>query len=252
MPPDPQKPARPATETKITTIGDAAPLGARDDESERVTLVVYNGDGAGASTQVLDLPEGGHLLFGRSRTANVQIDSDRVSRLHAQFRRRGASVLVEDAGSRNGTWVNGQLLQGVRALASGDEVVVGPLSIVVSITSRVVARPRIEATRYLDERLTAEVDRGQTYHRRFGLVMLRLDGASEATDAASDRICAALRAMDVVAEYAPGILAVVMPERDAAAAERAARSLLDRARPSTGAATDVATGVATDVASELA
>ncbi|HEX7836798.1 MAG TPA: FHA domain-containing protein, partial [Kofleriaceae bacterium] len=142
-------------ETKVTTIGDAAPLGPRDDESERVTLVVYEGDGgddegggAGASTQVLDLADGAHLLFGRSRAANVQVESDRVSRLHAQFRRRGATVTVEDAGSRNGTWVNGQLVQGERALASGDEITVGPLTVVISIASRVVARPRIESTRY--------------------------------------------------------------------------------------------------------
>ncbi len=233
-------------ETKGTTIGDAAPIGSREDESERVTLVVYEGDGDGASTQVLDLADGAHLLFGRSRTAHVQIESDRVSRLHAQFQRRGATVLVEDAGSRNGTWVNGQIVQGERTLSSGDEVVVGPLTIVVSITSRVVARPRIESTRYLDERLTAEVDRGQAYHRRFGLVMLRLDGVPEAADEASDRICAALRPMDVVAEYAPGILAVVMPERDGAEAEQAARSLLARAR--TGGATDAAIDVAVGVA----
>ena len=231
-------------ETKVTTIGDVAPAGTRDDESERVTLVIYEGDGDGTSTQLFDLADGAHLLFGRSRSANVQIDSDRVSRLHAQFRRRGHTVTVEDAGSRNGTWVNGQLVQGERSLSSGDEVVVGPLTIVVTITSRVVARPRIESTRYPEERLTAEVDRGQAYHRKFGLVMLRLDGVPEATDEASDRICAALRPMDVIAEYAPGILAVVMPECDAAAAEQAARSLLDRARTRGGAAVEVAVGVA--------
>jgi DNA-binding NtrC family response regulator/pSer/pThr/pTyr-binding forkhead associated (FHA) protein len=238
-----------ASETKATTIGDAEPLGARDDESERVTLVVYEdtGDGAAASTRVLDLADGAHLLFGRSRTANVQIESDRVSRLHAQFRRRGATVTVEDAGSRNGTWVNGQLVQGERALASGDEVVVGPLTIVVSITSRVVARPRIESTRYLEERLAAEVDRGQAYHRRFSLAMVRLDGPPEAADDAGDRIFAALRPMDAIAEYAPGILAVVMPERDAAAAEQVTRGLLDKARvrgAAGGGALHVAVGVA--------
>src|SRR5215468_6876207 len=237
------------SETKATTIGDVQPLGSRDDESERVTLVVYEGagDGPAASTRVLDLADGAHLLFGRSRTANVQIESDRVSRLHAQFRRRGATVTVEDAGSRNGTWVNGQLVQGERALASGDEVVVGPLTIVVSITSRVVARPRIESTRYLEERLAAEVDRGQAYHRRFSLVMLRLDGAPEAADDASDRIFAALRPMDAIAEYAPGTLAVVMPERDAAAAEQAMRGLLDKARVR-GVGAGVALGVAVGVA----
>ena len=104
------------TETRGTTIGDTSPLGTRDDESERVTLVVYQGDGDGTSTEVHDLPDGGHLLFGRSRTANVQIESDRVSRLHAQFKRRGAIVTVEDAGSRNGTWINGQPVQGERTL----------------------------------------------------------------------------------------------------------------------------------------
>ncbi len=238
-----------ASETKATTIGDAQPLGARDDESERVTLVVYEdtGEGAAASTRVLDLADGAHLLFGRSRTANVQIESDRVSRLHAQFQRRGATVTVEDAGSRNGTWVNGQLVQGERALASGDEVVVGPLTIVVSITSRVVARPRIESTRYLEERLAAEVDRGQAYHRRFSLAMVRLDGPPEAADDAGDRIFAALRPMDAIAEYAPGILAVVMPERDAAAAEQVTRGLLDKVRvrgAAGGAALHVAVGVA--------
>ena len=170
-----------------------------------------------------------------------------MSRLHAQFRRRGATVTVEDAGSRNGTWVNGQLVQGERALASGDEVVVGPLTIVVRITSRVVARPRIESTRYLEERLAAEVDRGQAYHRRFSLAMVRLDGPPEAADDAGDRIFAALRPMDAIAEYAPGILAVVMPERDAAAAEQVTRGLLDRARvrgAAGGVALDVGVGVA--------
>ncbi|MGH2899644.1 MAG: sigma 54-interacting transcriptional regulator, partial [Solirubrobacteraceae bacterium] len=167
-----------------------------------------------------------------------------MSRLHAQFRRRGASVTVEDAGSRNGTWVNGHIVQGVHVLSSGDEIVVGPVSVVVTITSRVVARPRIESTRYLDERLAAEVDRGQAYHRRFGLVMLRLEGAPEAADDASDRICAALRPMDVVAEYAPGVLAIVMPEREPAAVEDAARTLLELAHARTGAALEIAIGVA--------
>ena len=226
-------------ETKVTTIGDAAPLGSRDDESERVSLVIYDGQ----STQMLELADGAKLIFGRSRTANVHIDSERVSRLHAQFTRRGPVVTVEDAGSRNGTWVNGVQVQGARTLSSGDEVTFGPLSVIVGITSRVVARPRIESTRYLDERLAAEVDRGSVYHRQFGLVMMRLDGAIEATDGASDRICAALRPMDVVAEYAPGVLALVMPELDAAEAKRASKALIDKARPP-DASIQIAVGVA--------
>ena len=37
-------------ETKVTTIGDAGPLGSREEEAERVTLVVYQGDGDRTST----------------------------------------------------------------------------------------------------------------------------------------------------------------------------------------------------------
>src|ERR1043165_1397500 len=61
-PADPMTDDPRASETKATTIGDAQPLGARDDESERVTLVVYEdtGDEAAASTRVLDLVDGAH------------------------------------------------------------------------------------------------------------------------------------------------------------------------------------------------
>ena len=59
--------------------------------------------------------------------------------------------------------------------------------------------------------------------RRFALVLVRLDGVPELVDEASDRLSATLRPMESIAEYTPGVFAIVTPELDAAAAERAAR-----------------------------
>ena len=209
------------SDTKLTEVDPHVVTRPKVD-GERVTLVVYDDDQP--STRVIDLADGAQVAFGRSRTCDVRIDSERVSRTHAVFKRSGGAIEVSDTGSRNGTWVNGELLSGPRGLASGDEVTVGSATVVVSITSGVAARTRMESTRYLEERLAAEVDRGLHFHRRFGLVMIELAGAPERTDEASERVTAMLRPMEAIAEYAPCILAIVSPELDAAATEHAART----------------------------
>ncbi len=215
-------------ETQLTsaeTVGAAGERAAR--AAPRAVLVVYGEDD---TTRVVEVPDGAQLTFGRSRNATVHIESERVSRIHARVTRRGDALTVEDAGSRNGTWVNGAAVAGAHVLASGDEIVVGPATIVVGVTTRVDARPRIHSGGWLEERLAAEVDRGLRYHRVFGLLMVRIDGAAPEVEAAFDRLSARLRPMDLVAEYAPSELAIVLPELDAAAADEAARALVAEAR----------------------
>ena len=209
-----------------TTVEDrAAP--------DRAVLVVYEGDGLGSTTRVIELPDGAQLTVGRSRAASVSIDSERVSRIHARFSREGAELRVEDNGSRNGTRVNGVVVHRPHLLASGDEVEIGSATIVVSITSRVLTRPRIEGTRDLEQRLAAEVDRGQRFRRTFGLVMVRLDGSAD-LDAAIDRIAAELHPMDTLAEYSASEFALVLPELDSAGLREAAEQLATAARTSAG------------------
>src|SRR5262249_13117321 len=91
-------------------------------------------------------------------------------------------------------------------------------------------RARVGSASDLEERLAAEVDRAVRYHRPLGLLMLRFDGAVDATEAALDRVAATLRRMDVLAEYAPDELAIVVPEADRVATEAAARRVLADAR----------------------
>jgi two-component system, NtrC family, response regulator AtoC len=219
--------------------GSAAAAGEDAPAAERAFLVVYNE----GRSRVVDLPEGIDVTFGRSRDATVHIDHERVSRLHARVVRRGADILVEDLGSRNGTRVNGRPVSGPTRAASGDEIAVGPAVAVVGVTKPLRRRALVGSISYLEERLAAEIDRATRYHRPLGLLMLRIGGAPGATDAAVARVAASLRRMDCLAEYAPDELAVVIPESTAPGTRAAARRLAAEARAAGLAAGGVAVAV---------
>jgi DNA-binding NtrC family response regulator len=69
---------------------------------DRVLLVID-----GASLQVVPLPGAGTLTVGRSQKCDVSIDSGSVSRHHANLY-IGPDVEIEDMGSSNGTFVDGE------------------------------------------------------------------------------------------------------------------------------------------------
>jgi hypothetical protein len=50
------------------------------------------------------------------------IPDRQVSRRHARIRLEGERYLIEDLGSKNGTFVNGHEVQGARPLQDGDEI----------------------------------------------------------------------------------------------------------------------------------
>jgi pSer/pThr/pTyr-binding forkhead associated (FHA) protein len=62
------------------------------------------------------------LRFGRSLENDIHIDDSRASRLHAELRREGSSVVLVDLTSRNGTLLNGRPLEAPRRLADGDRI----------------------------------------------------------------------------------------------------------------------------------
>ena len=53
---------------------------------------------------------------------DVTIADPEISRRQAQVLREGDSVIIEDFGSTNGTFVNGQRISGRKTLSNGDEV----------------------------------------------------------------------------------------------------------------------------------
>jgi len=218
---------------------DATGIAGAEDGTDRAYLIVSLDD---SRTRVVPLPDGAEVTFGRSRGATVMIEHDKVSRMHARVVRRGPHIVVEDLDSRNGTRVNGARITGPVRVAGGDEVGVGPAVAVVAVTTQLRRRTLVGSASALEERLAAEVDRAVRYHRPLGLLMLRLDGASDATEAALDRVAGTLRRMDGLAEYAPDEFAVVVPEAGREATREVAQRLC--AEASTRGAVGVHVGMA--------
>ena len=182
--------------TDQVVTGDATGLAGDIGASERAYLIVDTG---GDRTRVIPLPEGAEVTVGRSRTATIQVDHEKVSRLHARVLRRGAQITVEDLGSRNGTRVNGARIEAQARLSTGDEIAVGPALAVLALTTPLRRRPRLASDAELEDRLEAEVDRAVRYQRPLALLMLRLEGEAAGVHEAADRIAAGLRRMDLFA-----------------------------------------------------
>jgi pSer/pThr/pTyr-binding forkhead associated (FHA) protein len=84
------------------------------------SVVIREGAGAGS-----EHPLNGELTVGREQGAGLVVDDGGVSRLHARFVDEGGAIVVEDLGSSNGTFVNGEQISGPVELGAGDEVQVG-------------------------------------------------------------------------------------------------------------------------------
>lgn len=75
-------------------------------------------------------PIEGATRVGRSRESDIFLVDPSVSRNHALLDVRGGALLVRDAGSTNGTFVNGERVQ-LRTLRAGDRVAFGKTEMVV-------------------------------------------------------------------------------------------------------------------------
>lgn len=84
-------------------------------------IVVIKGPSAGLEVSLTDQ----ETVMGRDARADLVFDSPAVSRRHARIAQRNGQYYVEDLGSSNGTFVNGQRVQQSTALENGDEIALG-------------------------------------------------------------------------------------------------------------------------------
>ena len=92
-----------------------------DEVVEFPTVTIRQGPRSGS---VFPLPVG-LTAVGRDRGRGLMLDDPSVSFRHAEFRRVGDQITVRDAGSLNGTYVNGLLCKRITVLADGDQVWIG-------------------------------------------------------------------------------------------------------------------------------
>ena len=69
--------------------------------------------------------EGDQLIIGRDSANAVAINDAEISRKHSRLSFQGGKYVLEDLGSTNGTFVNGQRLAGPVVLKPGDVVSLG-------------------------------------------------------------------------------------------------------------------------------
>lgn len=81
-------------------------------------LQAYQGE---TPTGMVPIP-GTKAILGRHPDCDIVLDAAAVSRQHAQILTEDGQYFIEDLHSRNGTFVNGKLIQGRHALVSGDRI----------------------------------------------------------------------------------------------------------------------------------
>lgn len=94
----------------------------------QVVLVMFRADGERRSFSVVrDM-----TVIGRREDCDLRIPLGDVSRKHCRLIKDGHSVRLEDLGSSNGTYHNGQRVQEA-TLSPGDTLQIGPVNFMVQI-----------------------------------------------------------------------------------------------------------------------
>jgi hypothetical protein len=85
------------------------------------TIVMPSGDR-------IELSDGRNLI-GRLADCRIIINDGNTSRHHAEIHRSGSGFVINDLGSTNGTFLNGERLTGDRRVTDGDIITVGSVSL---------------------------------------------------------------------------------------------------------------------------
>lgn len=235
--------------TTITVISKLTNRGG----SRSAALVVIHGEDLGRK---YDLDKK-NFLIGRSSKADIKVDQDSVSRVHAKVVTEDGIVTIQDVGSTNGTFVNDDATDGVTKLRNNDLIKIG------RTVFKFIASNNIEAAyhdeiyrlttidgltqvynrRYFEETLEREISRCRRYERSLSLVMLDLDFFKRVNDTyghlAGDAVLketamlvrGKTRREDVLARYGGEEFGLILPEIDmkgAAAMAEKARRLVEK------------------------
>lgn len=160
---------------------------------DRASLVVLAGPRVGTLFRI----ESDELNIGRSLRAEICVDDDGVSRMHARIVRQDDGFFLDDLRSRNGTYVNGVRVVAPVRLTDGDKIHVGRGSILKfayhdalddSFQARMVDSAlrdpltRLYNQRYFAERLDAELRFARRHGSELAVLMIDIDHFKDVND----------------------------------------------------------------------
>jgi pSer/pThr/pTyr-binding forkhead associated (FHA) protein len=118
-----------------------APTNMTDPRRPRLALRFISGKYQGGEFPLID---GQEIVIGRSSDLDMVLVEEMVSRRHARILLEDAVISIEDLGSTNGTFVNGEKIQkGV--LKEGDRILIGTSILKVVPASEGASREGLEA-----------------------------------------------------------------------------------------------------------
>ena len=119
----------------------------------QVSLKVVGGKNDGRLIAI-NVPE---FVIGRGETAHLRPQSDLVSRAHCSVLVADGKVVLRDLGSRNGTFLNDERLEGEQQVTIGDRFRVGRLQFEFQIDHAVAGskKPKVEGVREAAARTAA-------------------------------------------------------------------------------------------------
>jgi ABC-type multidrug transport system ATPase subunit/pSer/pThr/pTyr-binding forkhead associated (FHA) protein len=125
-----QQGAAPASQPIPSEFGQIAAM------ARRQTIVSRSGSlppqplpGSAAQPQLLarvSFDQRAQLSVGRAGDNDIRLDGLQISNHHARFARSNGSLTLEDAGSTNGVYVNGQRISGRQSIQLSDVIQIGP------------------------------------------------------------------------------------------------------------------------------
>ncbi|MDI1430204.1 sigma 54-interacting transcriptional regulator [Polyangium sorediatum] len=199
--------------------GDPPPMRAG------VTLMIFSLD----KFYPAPLTPGRALIVGRGPQADVRIQDPKLSHEHARFTLLDEGVLVEDLGSKNGTWRAGQWVQST-TLPLGGDVMLGMVHVLV-LALGMAQDPGLVGEPAFRGHLAEELERAR-FSRRFFAVLAVRAGEKEAADAPTGAWVTRLREhllpIDRLCLYTPTIALIMLPERNMEEAREVATKLAQK------------------------
>lgn len=217
-----------------TSVMNVVSLPVAEPDHRSACFVALTGEQAG---RVFKLEE--ELVIGRGGQASILIEDEGVSRRHARiWREAEGPVTLEDLGSTNGTFCNGQRVSR-QILKDGDKIQVGPTTILKftyqdAVEEDFLRRQYESMTRdpltrcynrkFFLERLPAEIAFATRHRKVVSLAMIDIDRFKKINDTyghpGGDHVLrevgacamATVRADDVLARFGGEEFALIMRE----------------------------------------
>ena len=111
-------------------VGEPAARGSADPSAQGRRLFPRYSITVGKQEFLLHAAE---TLLGRDPAAGVYVDHPSVSRSHARISIESNRVILQDCGSRNGTFLNGRRVDGLAMIEHDDVIGLGPITLVFHV-----------------------------------------------------------------------------------------------------------------------